>query len=115
MDSNVLEVENYSNVLDVENYVMFDSNKFGEEFDCLREGEPDDEIPSTQHRGRGYVHNVVNEDKLVDNNNDINDDDNEYFIPREGYAEEVADEDDIPMSWVNIEFDIDNQEGESTH
>ena len=95
-----------SNLLDMENYEFFDSNKLEEEFDCLREGEPDDDIPSTQYTGHGYILSEDNIDENVDE---------EYFSPREGDADEVGEEDDIPMSWVNIELDIDNQEGESTH
>ena len=91
-----------SNLLEAENYEIFDSNKLEEEFDCLREGEPDDDDDNAAPRFRGnrYILADVQENQFEE----------EYF-PREG----EEDEDDIPMSWVNIEFDIDGHEGESIH
>ena len=101
-----------SNLLEAENYEIFDSNKLEEEFDCLREGEPDDDDDTTAPRFRGnrYILTDAQEKEFEEKEEE------EYF-PREGEEGEVQveDEDDIPMSWVNIELDIDAHEGESIH
>ena len=104
-----------SNLLEAENYEIFDSNKLEEEFDCLREGEPDDDDDTTAPRFRGnrYILTDAQEKEFEEEEEEVEE---EYF-PREGEEGEkqVEDEEDIPMSWVNIELDIDGHEGESIH
>ena len=98
-----------SNLLDTKNYEILDSNKLEEEFDCLREGEPDDDDDNAGHRFRGNRYILTDEQE--------NKHEEEYFprVGEEDDEQQVEDEDDIPMSWVNIEYDIDEYQGEFIH